>query len=80
MDLRSDGWLLGRSGSEALGSEALADQPEHWAWTDRSKMADGLRCAEFKGTGLRLEEALAKEALVKDALAKEALAIRLLVR
>ena len=29
-----------------------ADQPEHWALTDRSKMADGLRCAEFKGAGL----------------------------
>ena len=32
-----------------------ADQPEHWALTDRSKMADGIRCAEFKGAGLELE-------------------------
>ena len=41
-----------RLGGTGFGS---ADQPEHWAWTDRSKMADGLRCAEFKGAGLRLE-------------------------
>ena len=37
-----------RLGGTGFGS---ADQPEHWAWTDRSKMADGLRCAEFKGAG-----------------------------
>jgi hypothetical protein len=57
-----------------------ADQPEHWAWMDRSKMADGPRCAEFKGKEALAKEALAKDALVKDALAKEALARRPLVR
>jgi hypothetical protein len=41
-----------RLGGTGFGS---ADQPEHWAWTDRSNMADGLRRAEFKGAGLGLE-------------------------
>ena len=41
-----------RLGGTGFGS---ADQLEHWAWTDRSNMADGLRCAEFKGAGLGLE-------------------------
>ena len=41
-----------RLGVTGCGS---ADQPEHWAWMDRSKMADGPRCAEFKGAGLGLE-------------------------
>ena len=46
----------GRRGTELGGvGFGSADQPEHWAWTDRSKMANGLRCAEFKGAGLRLE-------------------------
>ena len=41
-----------RLGGTGFGS---ADQPEQLAWTDRSKMADGLRCAESKGVGLGLE-------------------------
>ena len=60
---------------EQLGGTGFgsADQPEHWAWTDRN-MAYGLRCAELKGAGL------GSKALGSEALAKEALARRPLVR
>ena len=54
-----------------------ADQPEHWAWTDR-KMAYGLRCAELKGAGMGskalAKEALARRPLIRRILAREALA------
>ena len=72
-----------RLGGTGFGS---ADQPEYWAWTDRSSMADGLRCAEFKDSGLGLRgtglagirwKAMGSEMRSrlagKEALAKEAL-------
>ena len=68
---------------EQLGGTGLgrADQPEHWAWTDRSKMADGLRCAEPEGDWLGSEvlgwlgsNALGSEALAGKALARRATA------
>ena len=67
-------WL----GGAGFGS---ADQPEHWAWTDRN-MAYGLRCAEPEGNGLGSEVLgwLGSNALGSDALAGKALARRPLVR
>jgi hypothetical protein len=76
-----------RLGVTGCGS---ADQPEHWAWMDRSKMADGPRCAGIRGTGLagirwkamgsEMRSRLGKEELAKEALAKEALAKEALVK
>ena len=73
---------------ERLGGTGFgrAYQAEHWAWTDRSKMADGLRCAErvqrrwagFRGTGLagirwKAMGSEMRSRLGKEALTKEAL-------
>ena len=93
ISIQCQGWLLGRSGSEALGSEALISQSTGLGRIEASNMADGLRRAEFKGAGLGLEvlewlgyagaKAMGSDMrsrLGKEALAKEALAIRLLVR
>ena len=78
-----------RLGGTGFGS---ADQPEYWAWTDRSSMADGLRCAEFKGSGLDLRgtglagirwKAMGSEMrsrLGKEALVEDALAKKALAR
>ena len=46
---------------------------------DGSKMADGLRCAEFKGAGLG-SKALGSEVLAKEALARRPLVRKMLAR
>ena len=55
IQIQCQGWLSGRSGSEALGSEALISQSTGLGRIEASNMADGLRRAEFKGAGLGLE-------------------------
>ena len=67
---------MGRSGSEALGSEALISQSTGLGRIQARWLMD----SDALSSKALAKEALAKDALVKDALAKEALARRLLVR
>ncbi len=72
ISIQCQGWLLGRSGSEALlGSEALISQSTGLGRIEAKWLMDSDALSS---------KALAKEALAKDALAKDALARRPLVR
>ena len=61
----------GRLGGTGFGS---ADQPEHWAWTDRRWLMNSDALNSKQGAWL------GSKALGSEVLAKEALARRLLVR
>ena len=76
ISIQCQGWLSGRSGSEALGSEALIRQSTVAPGVDGSKVAAGLKCTELKGDGLGLEVLgwFGSNALGSEALAGEALA------
>ena len=69
---------------EQLGGTGFgsADQPEHWAWTDRRRLmdSDALRSKQGDELGSDVLGWLGSNALGSEALAGEALARRPLVR
>ena len=86
MDLRSDGdWLLGMAvWKEQLGGTGFgsADQPEHWAWTDRRRLMDSDALSPKVTDWLEAEVLgwLGSNGLGSEALAGKAVARRPLVR
>ena len=74
ISIQCQGWLLGRSGSEALGSEALISQSTGLGRIEAIwlMVSDALR-VQRRWAGIRGKEALAKDALVKEALARKPL-------
>ena len=67
ISIQCQGWLSGRSGSEALGSEALIRSQS--TGIGRIEGDCGLRCAELKGDGIEVLGLLGSDALGSEVLA-----------